>query len=144
MQQSALAGRVGFDRQKVSQHLAFVVAVHGAIGRRVEHVLTLLRWHVAEYAEGATHLLFALRVHVAKLLRRTEEGLTLPRAEPFEVFIAADPALALLRRHGIQLMETIDEALLLLLRQGVESLLAAKRVFLAGKGLALMALEPGT
>jgi len=39
-------------------------------------------------------------------------------------------------------MKTIDEALLLLLRQGVESLLAAKRVFLAGKGLALMTLQP--
>lgn len=40
-------------------------------------------------------------------------------------------------------MEAIDESLLLLLRQGVESLLTAKRVFLAGKRLALMALEPG-
>jgi len=107
-------------------------------------MLALLGRHVAEHAEGAADFLFARRVHVAQLLRRAEEGLTLPRAEPFEVFIAADPALALLRRHGVQLMETIDEALLLLLRQGIESLLAAKGVFLAGKGLALMALQPGT
>ena len=65
------------------------------------------------------------------------------RGEPLHVFIAAQPTLALLRRHGVQLMEAIDEVLLLLLRQGVESLLTAKRVFLTGKGLALMALEPG-
>jgi hypothetical protein len=40
-------------------------------------------------------------------------------------------------------MEAIDEALLLLRRQGVESPLAAKRVFLTGKRLALMILQPG-
>lgn len=41
-------------------------------------------------------------------------------------------------------MQAIDEALLLLLRQGIESLLAAQRVFLTGKGLSLMALQPGS
>jgi hypothetical protein len=39
-------------------------------------------------------------------------------------------------------METIDQALLLLRRQTVESLLAAKRIFLAGKRLSLVALQP--
>jgi hypothetical protein len=136
-------GRVGFDGEQVIEDLALVIAVHGAIRRRVEHMLALLRRHVAEHAVGGAHLLLALRVHVVQLLDGAAHGLTPLGTEALHVFIAAHPALTLLRRHRVQLMEAIDEALLLLRRQGVESLLAAKRVFLAGKGLALMALQPG-
>jgi hypothetical protein len=140
---SGSAGHVGFDGEQVIEDLALVVAVHGAICGRVEHTLALFRRHVAEHAVGAAHLLLALRIHVAQLLYRAAHGLTPLRAEPLHVFIAAHPALPLLRRHGVQLMEPINEALLLLLREGVESPLAAKRVFLAGKRLTLMALKPG-
>lgn len=96
-------------------------------------MVALFRGHIAEYTESTTHLLLARRVHVAQLLRRVEKGLAPLRAQAFEVFVAADCALALVWRHCIQLMETIDQALLLLRRQTVESLLAAERIFLAGK-----------
>jgi hypothetical protein len=105
-------------------------------------MLALLRRHVAEHAVGATHLLLARRVHGAQVLRRTEKGLTLLRAEPFKVFVAADCALALVGRHCVQLMETIDQALLLLRRQAIESRLLAEGIFLTGKRLPLVILQP--
>ena len=119
-----------------------MIAVHGAISRRVEHLLTLTGRDIAQRAEGATHLLFARRIHVAELLCGAAHRLPALRAEALHVLDTAESALALLRWHGVELMEAIDEALLLLLGQAVESRLAAEGVFLADEGFSLMTLEP--
>jgi hypothetical protein len=137
-----LARSVGLDGEQVAEDLALVVAVHGAIGGRVEHLRALCRRHLAQRAKCAAHLLLALGIHVAELLRGVADGLTAVRSEALHILYAAEGALPLLRGHGVQLMEPVDEALLLLLGQAIESRLAAERILLAGERLPLMALQP--
>lgn len=137
-----LSRLIGFDREQVSEDLAFVVIVLRAVVGGVEHLLALGRWHVAQGAEGAAYLLLAGGVHIIEVLCGAADSLAALRSEAFEVFVAADRALALVGRHGIELVQAIDQALLLLLREAAESRLLAERVFLAGEGFTLVALQP--
>jgi hypothetical protein len=137
-----LARCVRLDGEQVSQHLALAIAVHRAVGRRIEYLLALPWRHLAQHAEGSADLLLARRIHVAEFLRGVAHGLASIGTQALHVLDAAQCALTLLRRHGVQLMQTIDEALLLRLRQTVEARLATQCVFLASEGLSLMALQP--
>jgi hypothetical protein len=119
-----------------------VIVVHRAVGGGIEHLLALPGRHLAQHAEGAAYLLLARGIHAAKLLRGVTHSLAAVRAQPLHVLDPAEGALALLGRHGVELVQAIDEPLLLLLRQAVESRLATQRIFLAGEGLPLMALQP--
>jgi hypothetical protein len=119
-----------------------MIAVHGAVGGGIEHLLALPGRHLAQHAECAAYLLLSPGIHAAELLRGVAHSLAAVRAQPLHVLDAAEGALTLLGRHGVELVQAIDEPLLLLLRQAVESRLATQRILLPGERLPLMVLQP--
>lgn len=121
---------------------ALTIGELGAIGRRVEGLLALLRGEVAETEHGVSHGLLAIRRHGSKALRGGTVLLTLRRGHAFQHLVAFEHPAALLWVHVVEAAKLVELVLLKLRRQIVEAGHVLQRALLIGERKIAVIIHP--
>ena len=105
-------GRVGLGGEEGGECGALSVGELGTHGWGVDHLLTLLRWHLAEVEDGTGHEAPAGNRERVQLLHGAVPLLTLGRSEAFQSFGAVEHTGPLFRAHIVESAQLLQLALL--------------------------------